>query len=82
MAFTDLVHAAGVFEENEAKPSGSTSAGVYLDGAVRHLAKLSEVVLQVLFTRFPAEAAHEHFTANSGAHCCLFLVTLEQLLHR
>lgn len=63
---TDLVHAAGVFEENEAEASGSASVGVHLDGAVRHLAKLTEVILQVLFTRVPAEAAHEHFTGNSG----------------
>lgn len=76
MAFTDLVHAAGVFEENEAKPSGSTSAGVYLDGAVRHLAKLSEVVLQVLFTRLPAEAAHEHFTANTVGHIAVYFLLL------
>lgn len=76
MVCTDLVHAGGVFEKNEAKASGPAGVGVHLDGAVRHLAKLTEVVLQVLFTRFPAEAAHKHFTANTAGHID------EQLLHR
>lgn len=65
---THLVHAAGVLEENEAEASGSASVGVHLDGAVRHLSKLTEVILQVLFTRVPAEAAHEHFTGETVRH--------------
>lgn len=62
---THLVHAGGVFEENEAKASRSSSVGVHLDSAVRHFAKLTEVIFQVLFTRVPAEAAHKHFSVNT-----------------
>lgn len=73
---THLVHAGGVFEEDKAEAPGSAGAGVHLDGAVRHLAKLTEVILQVFFTRVPAEAAHEHFTANrKGTPWCLFLTS-------
>jgi len=62
---THLFHAGGFFEENEAEASGPAGVGVHLDGAVRHLSELCEVILQVLFTRVPTEATHEHFTANT-----------------
>ena len=62
---THLVHAGGVFKKDESEAAGSARAGVHLNGAVRDLAELREVVLQVLFTGVPAQAAHEHFTADS-----------------
>lgn len=71
---TNLVHAGWVFEEYEAKAPGSASVGVHFDGAVRNLAELTEVVLQVLFTRLPAEAAHEHFTANRVGHLDVYFL--------
>lgn len=54
-----LVNTGRVFEENEAKASGSTGVRVHFDSAVRHFAKFTEVVFQVLFTRVPAEATHK-----------------------
>lgn len=70
---TDLVDAGGIFEENEAEASGPAGVGVHLDGAVWHLAELAEVILQVFFTRVPAEAAHEHFTADTEWNIMPFL---------
>ncbi len=75
---TDLFHAGGVFEKHEAKASGSASVRINLDGAVRHLAKLTEVILEVFFTRLPAETAHEHFSANTVGHLAVSLLLFQK----
>ena len=62
---THLVHTGGIFKKDESEAAGSARAGVHLNGAVRDLAELWEVVLKVLFTGVPAQAAHKHFTADS-----------------
>lgn len=59
-----FVHTGRVFKEHEAEASGPASVGVHFDGAVWNLPKLAEVILQVFFTRVPAEATNKHFSAN------------------
>lgn len=73
-----LFHTGGVFEEDKAEASGPAAIRVKLDGAIRHLAKFGKVVLQVLFTCIPAEAAHKHFTVNTVET----FEVLEKLLHK
>lgn len=61
-----LFYTGRVFKEDKAKASGPAAIRVKLDGAIRHVAKFGEVVLQILFTCIPAEATNKHFTVNTA----------------